>query len=187
MTVPKRLLRTLSFALAAIALTIGLGQATATASVCGKSRRPPAGLTAHQLRTSVLCLVNRAREGHGLHRLRFNRKLRESATAHSHVMIASGLFSHEGPGGSTVTSRVSRSGYLRHASHYFVAENIGTGMGSAYGSPFGMVRLWMHSPPHRANILDPSLRDFGVGIARGDVVNGSSRGVTYTLVFGSRG
>lgn len=187
MTASQRLLRTLSLALATITLAIGIGQATASASVCGESRRAPAQLTAHQLRTSVLCLVNRARERHGVHRLRFNRKLRESATAHSHVMIASGLFSHYGPGGSSVTSRVTRSGYLRHAHHYFVAENIGAGLGRAYGSPFGMVRLWLHSPPHRANILDPSLHDFGVGIARGDVLTGSSRGVTYTLVFGSRG
>jgi uncharacterized protein YkwD len=48
------------------------------------------------------------------------------------------------------------------------------------------VRMWMHSPPHRANILDPSLRDFGVGIARGDVLNGGSRGATYTLDLGAR-
>jgi len=186
MTVPKPLLRTIQIALAAIALTIGAGQAAASAAPCGKSTGAPAQLTAHQLRTSVLCLVNRARERYGVHRLRFNRELRESATARSHVMIATGLFSHYGPGGSTVTTRVTHSGYLRHASRYFVAENIGTGVGRAYGSPRSIVRAWMHSPPHRANILDPSLRDFGVGIARGDVVTGSSRGVTYTLVFGAR-
>jgi uncharacterized protein YkwD len=176
----------IQIALATIALAIGAGQATASASPCGESTRPPAQLTAHQLRTSVLCLVNRARERHGIHRLRFNRRLRNSATAHSHLMIASGLFTHGGPGGSTVTTRVTRFGYLVHASRYFVAENIGAGVGRANGSPFGMVRLWMHSPPHRANILDPSLRDFGVGIARGDVLTGSSHGVTYTLDFGSR-
>lgn len=180
---PKIILATLLVA----SLGLGAVPAVASASHCGESFRAPAELTDHQLRTSVLCLVNKARERHGLHRLKFNRELRRSATLHSVSMVRSRSFSHYGPGASTVTTRVAHAGYLARASSYRVAENIGTGEGRRYGSPIGMVRMWMHSPPHRANILDPRLRDFGVGIARGDLAGGGSGGVTYTLDFGARG
>lgn len=152
---------------------------------CGAVNRAPALATDHQLRTSVLCLVNRARERHGIRRLEFNLSLRQSATAHSRIMVRSGLFSHYGPAGSTPTTRVTHAGYLARMSSYRIAENIAAGAGSRYGSPIAIVRLWMSSAGHRANILDRRLHDFGVGIARGDVLSGG-RGATYTLVFGSR-
>jgi uncharacterized protein YkwD len=178
---PKTLLATLL--VAAIGLSLLPGVASAR---CGHPYRAPAELTAHQLRTSVLCLVNEARERRGLHRLDFNVALRGSATAHSRSMVRRGVFSHYGPGASTMTSRATRSGYLGHFSSYRMAENIGAGQGRRYGSPIGVVRLWMHSPPHRANILDRRLRDFGVGIARGDALTGAPSGVTYTLDLGAR-
>ena len=153
---------------------------------CGEVSRAPAALTDRQLRTSVLCLVNAARERNGLRPLEFNLALRQSATVHSLSMVRSGSFSHYGPGSSTPTTRVANSGYLSRVSSYRIAENIGAGQGSEYGSPIGMVRMWMHSPPHRANILDPGLRDFGVGIARGDVLSGGPDGATYTLDLGAR-
>jgi uncharacterized protein YkwD len=174
---------------ATLLAAIGLGLLPGAASAsprCGEASHAPAELTDHQLRTSVLCLVNSARERHGRGRLNFSVALRQSAAIHSLSMVRSGSFSHYGPGSSTVMSRAAQFGYLSRASSYRVAENIGAGEGSEYGSPIGMVRMWMHSPPHRANILDPSLRDFGVGIARGDVLNGGSRGATYTLDLGAR-
>ncbi|MGE5282032.1 MAG: CAP domain-containing protein [Chloroflexota bacterium] len=180
---PKLLLATLLIA----SFSLGALPGAASASFCGKSSHAPAELTGHQLRTSVLCLVNAARERHGLARLHFKVPLRKAATGHSLSMVRSRLFSHYGPGGSSVTTRVAHTGYLFHASSYRLAENIAAGEGRKYGSPLGIVRLWMHSPPHRANILDPSLRDFGVGIARGDAFAGTSKGVTYTLDFGARG
>jgi uncharacterized protein YkwD len=177
----------LLFATLAASLGLGLLPGAASASPrCGEASRAPAELTDHQLRTSVLCLVNAARERHGLGRLEFSPALRQSATIHSLSMVRSGSFSHYGPGSSTVTSRAARFGYLARVSNYRVAENIGAGQGSEYGSPIGVLRLWMHSPPHRANILDSGLRDFGVGIARGDVLSGGSKGVTYTLDLGAR-
>ena len=43
------------------------------------------------------------------------------------------------------------------------------------GSPMAIFVDWMHSPPHRANILDPSFRDAGVGVARGFPMGGGRR------------
>ena len=45
----------------------------------------------------------------------------------------------------------------------------------------------MASPDHCRNILDPSFRDAGVGVARGFPLGGHSAGATYTVDFGARG
>jgi uncharacterized protein YkwD len=42
----------------------------------------------------------------------------------------------------------------------------------------------MHSPGHRSNMLRPSFRDIGIGIAMGTPFGGS--GATYTTDFGVR-
>ena len=69
------------------------------------------------------------------------------------------------------------------ASSWMLAENIGWGSGS-FASPKAMVRSWMQSAGHRANILNPAVRDAGVGIAMGSPRGGD--GVTYTLDLGRR-
>jgi uncharacterized protein YkwD len=155
---------------------------------CGRIWRSPRKATNHQLRTSTLCLVNRARKRHGVARLHFNVRLRRSATALSRAMVGSGVFSHYGPNGSTPLSRIARAGYLSHTSSYRVAENIAAGRGRFHGSPGAIVKAWLRSPEHRANILDRRLHEFGVGIARGAPFGGGHRNtVTYTLDFGARG
>jgi uncharacterized protein YkwD len=133
--------------------------------------------------SSELCLINQARARHGLIPLRVNTDLRDSATGHSDSMVAHRYFAHEGPGGS-VDSRISRAGYLARAHAFTIGENIGGGTGSRWGSPMAVFEEWMHSPPHRENILAPSYRDAGVGVARGFPFGG--RGATYTVDFGYR-
>jgi len=152
---------------------------------CGWYGKSPGAATDHELRTSILCLVNQARERRGLRPLEFNEELRRSASAHSSSMVRSRSFSHFA-GGSTVTARVVRSGYLASASHFRVAENIAAGQGRRYGSPIAILRTWMGSWGHRQNILDGGFHDFGVGVARGDPLGGGANAATYTLVFGSR-
>ncbi len=134
----------------------------------------------------MLCLVNRARERFGLPRLRSNRDLRRSAIGHSNDMVRHHHFSHSGSRGSTLLGRVGRTGYLTGAGFYFVGENIGGGPGRRYGSAIQVFRSWMHSPPHRANILDRRFRDAGVGVSRGFPYGGGPRAATYTLDFGTR-
>jgi uncharacterized protein YkwD len=180
-------------ALVAVALVLcafGLSHAVAGGRGrhhCGRIWRAPRKATNHQLRTSTLCLVNRARERRGIGRLSFSINLRRSATALSRTMVGDGIFSHYGPHGSTPLRRIAHTGYLAGASSYRVAENIAVGRGRSFGSPAAIVRQWMHSPMHRANILDGSLRDFGVGVARGNPYGGGRRDTaTYTLDFGAR-
>ena len=153
---------------------------------CEDPGRRPAAATIHYLRSSMLCLVNRVREHRDLRPLSYNADLRNSASGHSSDMVVNHYFSHYGLHGSTVVSRIARSGYLARVSSYFTGENIGGGAGSRFGSPIAVFRQWMRSPPHRANILDRDFHDFGVGVARGFPGGGSAGAVTYTLDLGTR-
>lgn len=177
----------LAVLLVAAALTASLlptAGADAAAMPCGKPTDAPRRLSLHEMRTSVLCLINRIRGDYALHPLAYNVDLRTSASAHSVSMVVHGYFAHDGPGGS-MDNRISRAGYLASAGSFSIAEDIGGGQGS-YGSPMAVVKDWMHSPPHRENILDPHFRDAGVGVARGFPYGGGGRAATYTVDFGSR-
>ncbi|MBN9621646.1 MAG: CAP domain-containing protein [Actinobacteria bacterium] len=158
-------------------------RAGAATMPCGESNAAPSTLSLHVMRTSVLCLMNRVRVHHNLRPLTYNQDLKTSASAHSVSMVVHGYFAHEGPGGS-VDSRVSRSGYLAGNGAFTVGENIAAGAGNQ-GSPWQIFQDWMHSPPHRANILDPHYRDAGVGVARGYPLGGGGDAATYTVDFGA--
>jgi len=151
---------------------------------CGDASAAPRQLSLHEMRSSVLCLLNRIRVHYKLHPLAFNKALRMSASAHSVSMVVHGYFGHEGPGGS-MDSRISRAGYLASGGRFVIGEDIGGGDG-LLGSPKAVVVDWMHSPPHRRNILDPHFRDAGVGVARGFPYGGADGAATYTVDFGAR-
>jgi uncharacterized protein YkwD len=86
-------------------------------------------------------------------------------------MAKQNYFSHIGVDGSTLTSRVSTTGY----SWSTLGENIARGQTEAAS----VVKGWMESPGHRGNILDPEFGDIGVGYAQG------SSGPYWVQVFGS--
>ena len=54
-------------------------------------------------------------------------------------------------------------------------------------TPGGVVDAWMHSPPHRHNILSGKFREIGIGVARGVPVRANYKGATYATDFGARG
>jgi uncharacterized protein YkwD len=173
--------------LAALVLMLLLPSSRAMAAggpPCGNSTAAPTRLTLAEMRESELCLINRVRFHFHLHQLVLNTELRDSAIGHSDSMVVHRYFAHEGPGGS-VDSRISRAGYFYRAHTFTVGENIAAGSGGS-GSPWAIFEDWMHSPPHRANILDPGFRDAGVGVARGYPFGGGGGAATYTVDFGAR-
>ena len=87
-------------------------------------------------------------------------------------MVRRGFFAHENPDGQQVWDRAVAVGYAYRK----VAENIAAGQRSAEEVVLG----WMHSPGHRANILDAELSQIGVGR-----VEGGPYGVYWTQVFGT--
>jgi uncharacterized protein YkwD len=133
---------------------------------------------------ATLCLINAQREAHGLAGLHADRRLRQAALRHSRDMVNGRYFAHTSPGGQTFVDRIRDAGYLLRSRSWSIAENIAWGQG-AYGTPRGIVRAWMKSPPHRRNILTPGFRGIGVGIAPGNPSSGRG-GATYTTDFGNR-
>ncbi len=136
------------------------------------------------IRKALLCLLNQQRRRYRLPRLRANNRLLRAAEAHSRSMIRLGYFSHEEPGGVGMLVRILRSGYLSRTRGWSVGENLGMGRGPG-ATPSAMVRAWMASTPHRANILAGKFREIGLGVLPG--IPGSKRGgLTYTTDFGRR-
>ncbi len=55
---------------------------------------------------------------------------------------------------------------MRHRRSWLVGENLAWGETSR-SSPRSIVRAWMHSHGHRANVLNPRFRELGAGVADG--------------------
>jgi uncharacterized protein YkwD len=108
----------------------------------------------------VLTLLNQIRQQNGLSSLAFSASLRTAARAHSADMLQRKFFDHDSPT-ETWDARIAR--YLKAP---LTGENIAWGAGS-YGSPAGIVKQWMSSPPHRAIILSAGLHRVGLGLASG--------------------
>lgn len=100
-------------------------------------------------------------------------------------MVRRRFFDHVSPSGSTMMARVCASAYPHRAGAYSIGENIAWGGGSL-GTHRAIVRAWMRSAGHRANLLNPRFRDVGVGVAPG-VPPGGMAGGTYVTDFGARG
>jgi uncharacterized protein YkwD len=176
-------------ALATAAVLGAMGTAASSAhATCAGANAMASGGNAPKVRKATLCLLNAQRRAHGLPKLRANGKLRSAAAAYSRLMVSQGFFSHVSPGGSTLRSRIEDTHYLDGTRSWAIGENIAWGTGSL-ATPRSIVRAWMHSPGHRANILNGTFRDIGIGIAPGAPTPGGSaaRGGTYTTDFGYRG
>ena len=171
-------------ALALVAgLTIFAAPAAAAPSACQSSHLAPERQNVQRVEQSVLCLLNAERTKRGLSRLKDNGKLGRAAVKHSKDMVRRDFFSHDSPGGSSPSSRIRRAGYLSGARGWGIGENIAWGTGS-YATPRSIVKSWMKSPGHKANILHPGFKEIGIGIALG--APGYDGGATYTTDFGTR-
>jgi uncharacterized protein YkwD len=138
-------------------------------------------------RAAVFCLINRERVRTGESALRANDHLRLAAQEHSDQMVADDYFGHEGPGGETLVERVRACGYIDSSRlGYALGENIAWGT-LTLATPDAIVEAWMASPEHRANILNASYRDTGIGVAPEvpSALSDGQAGATYTQDFGA--
>jgi uncharacterized protein YkwD len=101
--------------------------------------------------------INLQRLNAGLPLLTRDSRLTAAAEAHALDMATMGTLSHVGSSGYTVGTRVKIQGYCYH----LVTENIASG----WKTVALVVRGWMSSPGHRANILSPQVTEYGVGRA----------------------
>lgn len=145
---------------------------------CGAAYARPGRVAIGTLQSATLCLLNVQRARHRLPALHANPGLDAVARGHAAEMVRRGYFSHRGAGGGSPDRRIRRA--RRGCRRCRTAENIAWRAVGA--TPAAIVRAWMTSPGHRANILNPRLRLLGTGIARGTPV-GRRRGGTYVTDF----
>lgn len=107
----------------------------------------------------VVALVNKERAAAGCGPLAEDSLLDKSAQAHSADMAARDFFDHTNPDGADPGQRITAAGY-RWSTY---GENIAMGQ----QTPEAVMESWMNSPGHRANILNCSFKDIGVGVHEG--------------------
>ncbi|MEU3413649.1 sigma-70 family RNA polymerase sigma factor [Streptomyces sp. NPDC006658] len=132
-----------------------------------QARPAPAGTVAQ-----VVALVNKERAAAGCGPVTEDPQLERAAQGHSDDMAARGFFDHANPDGAGPGERVTAAGY-RWSTY---GENIARGQ----QSPQAVMDSWMNSPGHRANILNCSFRNIGVGVHNG------SGGPWWTQDFGAK-
>ena len=111
--------------------------------------------------SEVIRLVNEVRRKNGLHPLSANWELSRVARYKSQDMRDRGYFSHTSPTYGSPFQMIIAFGL----SYRTAGENIARG----YASPQAVVDGWMNSSGHRANILNASYTQIGVGyVAKGN-------------------
>jgi uncharacterized protein YkwD len=178
-------MRRLITALAAVALLAIAGTAPAQAHAAGCARASASTFEASNvaIRNATMCLLNAQRRLHGLRPLRQTPSLRRVSARHSRDMVRHHFFAH-----GDFFGRIESSGYLRGAHAYTVGENIAWG-GGPTSSPAQIVRMWMNSPPHRANLLSKTWREIGISAVHFDSAPGDYEDGPVTIVtadFGLR-
>jgi uncharacterized protein YkwD len=107
---------------------------------------------------TLLTAINSARAAAGVAPLRATGSLTSAAAWQSQALARAGYLDHTSPDGSTLIDRLTRSRWhgTTAGEDLAVAE-----------SPTVAVAMWMQSPGHRQNLLSPSFRTVGLGLARG--------------------
>jgi uncharacterized protein YkwD len=138
----------------------------------GSPTTPTGNATGTAAEQEVVRLTNEARNGKGCGALVHDPKLHTAALRHSKDMAAQGYFAHNSQDGRDPGDRITAAGF---APIHAWGENIALGQ----PTPAAVVRAWLNSPGHRANIMNCSFTHIGVGLAKG------SSGPYWTQDFGA--
>jgi hypothetical protein len=107
----------------------------------------------------IIALTNSARADNNVGQLAENKLLDAAAQAKASDMAAKGYFSHVGPDGKQPWAWIDESGY----DYQYAGENLAV----RFVDSSDVMKAWMASPSHHANIVKPVYTDIGVGVANG--------------------
>ncbi|NLA72770.1 MAG: secretion protein, partial [Clostridiales bacterium] len=128
---------------------------TATAPQTTKPTATAPSTTQNSFESQVVALVNKERAKQGLNPLTVNKKLSDVARIKSQDMHDKKYFSHNSPTYGSPFEMMKSFGI----SYKTAGENIAMG----YTTPEKVMDGWMNSSGHRANILNASFTQIGVG------------------------
>jgi uncharacterized protein YkwD len=160
----------------------GTERARASQQECENADIAPNGGNLDEVRAAILCLHNQIRAQRGLPLLKENAKLRGAAVEHSSDMVSRGFFEHTTPNGVTMVQRIRAARYTSPRFGWALGENLAWGTGSL-ATPRAIMKAWMESPGHRANVVKRAYREIGIGVVAG-VPSDRDSGATYTADFG---
>ena len=120
-----------------------------------KAQQDAGSQSASPAEQQLLDATNQVRSEQGLNPLRWDASLAYAAHAHAEKMTEQGQLSHQYGGEPTLTARAAQAG----AHFQAIAENIAMGP-----SANSIQNQWMHSMPHRTNILDPQMNAIGIAV-----------------------
>jgi uncharacterized protein YkwD len=172
-------------ALATVFIAAMAGSPSAAAQACPSASAIPAQAGKRAIVRATLCTINAERSSHGFGPLRLNSRLSRAAAAHAGDMERRNYFSHDSLGGASFVDRIRSTGYLNGARSWTVGENLAWGS-RGRSTPLTITEMWMNSPGHRANILNSTFREIGIGVAYGAPVSSTAPAATYTTDFGAR-
>src|SRR3984957_13008904 len=107
----------------------------------------------------LLAAANEARANQGLPPLRLDPVLSEASALHAREMANHATISHQFNGEPELATRGANAG----AHFSLISENVGEAPSSVI-----IHDLWMHSPGHRANLLDPNVDAIGIAVISRD-------------------
>lgn len=119
--------------------------------------------------------TNEARLTEGLPALATSSKLTIAAQLKANHMATNRYFGHWSPDGKTPWDFITMAGY----DYYTAGENLAI----HFMETEDMVKAWLNSPTHRANLLNPSFKETGIGIAYGE--SDGEKGWVVVQMFGS--
>jgi uncharacterized protein YkwD len=137
--------------MAIAAMLVGLALAGAAQAGCPEARDMPAVASAFAER------LNSSRARAGLAPLSPSPRLAQAAQDHACDMARGGFLAHRGSDGTSLRERMLRRAYRP----CFGAENIARGQDGVDE----VMAAWTGSAPHRANLLERRVREFGLGLA----------------------
>lgn len=130
-------------------------QQTGTETQAPKAEEKPATQGIGAFEQQVLDLTNAERAKEGLKPLAIDMPLMNSAEEKSADMAKNGYFDHNSPTLGSPFDQMKANGI----SYRSAGENIAKGQ----QTPQEVVKAWMESPGHRANIMKPEFTHIGIG------------------------
>jgi len=135
-----------------------------------KAQDAPPGQLRPDDANQLISLINQARAAAGASPLTWDPALAQAAEQHCLLMAAKGPIEHQYAGEPSLADRASQAG----AHFSLIEENIAIGY-----SPQQIQDEWMHSPPHRTNLLNPQVNRVATAVV-------ANNGTLYAVADFSR-
>lgn len=109
----------------------------------------------------LVFLTNQERQKNGISSLSLNQQLSDAAAKKADDMFVYNYWAHNSPSGKTPWIFIKSSGYK----YVYAGENLARG----FSTPEDVVKAWMASPDHRANMLSQNYQDVGFAVKVGQL------------------